>query len=131
MQLNIKNEEAYRLAREIADRTGESLTDVVTRALRERLEREQARAREWSETKAERLRRLREVASRFDALPIRDEREPDEDVPLTSFGAAVCFPASKLSIMLSVCTVVVATPKSMTFPIATKSPRERNVMPRA
>ena len=38
MSLNIKNEEAHRLAREISDRTGESLTSVVTSALKERLE---------------------------------------------------------------------------------------------
>lgn len=37
MSLNIKNEEAHRLAREIAERTGESMTAVVTGALRERL----------------------------------------------------------------------------------------------
>ncbi len=39
MSLNIKNEEAHRLARELAQITGESLTVAVTRALRERLER--------------------------------------------------------------------------------------------
>ena len=39
MSLNIKNEEAHRLARAISERTGESMTAVVTGALRERLER--------------------------------------------------------------------------------------------
>jgi antitoxin VapB len=39
MSLNIKNEETYRLARELAEITGESLTEAVTIALRERLER--------------------------------------------------------------------------------------------
>jgi antitoxin VapB len=42
MSLNIKNEEAHRLARRLARLTGESLTDAVTRALRERLERVEA-----------------------------------------------------------------------------------------
>jgi antitoxin VapB len=42
MSLNIKNEEANRLARRLARLTGESLTDAVTRALRERLERVEA-----------------------------------------------------------------------------------------
>ena len=37
--LNIKNAETYRLARELADRTGTTLTAAVTVALRERLER--------------------------------------------------------------------------------------------
>jgi antitoxin VapB len=39
MSLNIKNEEAHRLAREVAERTGCSMTAVVTDALREKLER--------------------------------------------------------------------------------------------
>ncbi|HSM37414.1 MAG TPA: type II toxin-antitoxin system VapB family antitoxin [Longimicrobiales bacterium] len=37
MSLNIKNPEAHRLAREVADRTGETLTEAVTEALRRRL----------------------------------------------------------------------------------------------
>lgn len=40
MALSVKNEEADRLARELAAATGESLTDAVLVALRERLERE-------------------------------------------------------------------------------------------
>ncbi len=52
MGLNIKNEEAYRLARELADLTGESLTAAVTEAVRERLQRVR-RAR--SECLADRL----------------------------------------------------------------------------
>lgn len=39
MGLNIKNEEAHRLAKNLADLTGESLTAAVTVAIRERLER--------------------------------------------------------------------------------------------
>lgn len=39
MSLNIKNAETYRLVRELANATGESLTDAVTTAVRERLER--------------------------------------------------------------------------------------------
>lgn len=39
MQLNIKNDEAHRLAAELARRTGESMARVVTKALRERLDR--------------------------------------------------------------------------------------------
>jgi antitoxin VapB len=35
--LNIKNDETYALARELADATGESLTEAVTTAVRERL----------------------------------------------------------------------------------------------
>jgi antitoxin VapB len=36
--LNIKNEEAYRLVRELADLKGESMTTVVIEAVREQLE---------------------------------------------------------------------------------------------
>ncbi|MBI4221037.1 MAG: type II toxin-antitoxin system VapB family antitoxin [Chloroflexi bacterium] len=39
MSLNIKNEEAHRLGRELARLTGESVTSAVTVAIRERLER--------------------------------------------------------------------------------------------
>ena len=39
MSLNIKNEEAHRLAEELARLTGESKTTAVTIALRERVER--------------------------------------------------------------------------------------------
>lgn len=40
-QLNIKSEDAYRLASRLAELTGESLTTVVTRALRTELDREE------------------------------------------------------------------------------------------
>lgn len=40
MSLNIKNPETNRLARELARRTGESVTQAVTVALQERLERQ-------------------------------------------------------------------------------------------
>ncbi len=39
MAMNIKNEEATRLAKELAAITGESITKAVTEALRERLNR--------------------------------------------------------------------------------------------
>lgn len=39
MGLNIKNAETYRLIRELAELTGESMTGAVTEAVRERLER--------------------------------------------------------------------------------------------
>jgi antitoxin VapB len=37
--MNIKNEETHRLARELAELTGESVTTAVTVAVRERLQR--------------------------------------------------------------------------------------------
>jgi antitoxin VapB len=38
MSLNIKSDHAHRLARQLAQLTGESMTEAVTRALAERLE---------------------------------------------------------------------------------------------
>lgn len=46
MSLNIKNEEAHRLARELASATGESMTVAVSEAIRERLERVRRNSRE-------------------------------------------------------------------------------------
>jgi len=42
MSLNIKNVETYRLVKELADETGESMTAAVTEAVRERLDRVRA-----------------------------------------------------------------------------------------
>ena len=39
MGLNIKNEETHRLAAQLADLTGETMTAAVTQAIRERIER--------------------------------------------------------------------------------------------
>ena len=58
LSLNIKNEETHRLARELAQRTGETLTMAVTIAVKERLER-QAQA----PTKEGRLRRIMEIVA--------------------------------------------------------------------
>lgn len=59
MGMNIKSEEAHRLARELAKLTGESLTDAVTESLRLRLRRIRR------EGKAERILVIgREIAAR-------------------------------------------------------------------
>lgn len=42
MSLNIKNEEAHRLAQQLAKLTGESMATAVTQAVRERLDRVRA-----------------------------------------------------------------------------------------
>lgn len=46
MSLNIKSGDAHRLARELADLQGISLTSAVTEALREKLEREKQHNRQ-------------------------------------------------------------------------------------
>ena len=52
MSLNIKNKETHRLAQELAAATGESMTEAVTEAVRERLDRVRRR---HGTTLAERL----------------------------------------------------------------------------
>jgi antitoxin VapB len=73
MALSIKNEEADRLARELALLTGESLTEAVILSLRERLERK--RAVNDNRPLAE---RLMELGRRYSSLPVLDHRTPDE-----------------------------------------------------
>jgi antitoxin VapB len=70
--LNIKNDEARKLATELAGLTGESLTAAVTLALRERLARE--RRRRQPDLVAARLMK---IGSRFAALADTG-RSPDE-----------------------------------------------------
>ncbi|HZW78846.1 MAG TPA: type II toxin-antitoxin system VapB family antitoxin [Candidatus Deferrimicrobiaceae bacterium] len=45
MSLNIKDEEAHRMARQLARLTGESMTVAVSQAVRERLERVRGKAK--------------------------------------------------------------------------------------
>ena len=45
MSLNIKDEEAHRIARQLARLTGESMTVAVSQAVRERLERVRGKAK--------------------------------------------------------------------------------------
>ncbi len=71
MQLNIKSEEAYGLASRLAELTGESLTTVVTKALKAELER-QERARDVEE-KVERMLALgREIRAHL-RVPITSD----------------------------------------------------------
>jgi antitoxin VapB len=71
--LSIKHPEADRLARELAKANGEGLTEAVINALRERLARQRARkaGRRLSDE-------LRAIGERVAALPVLDERTPEE-----------------------------------------------------
>jgi antitoxin VapB len=79
MQLNIKSEEAYGLASRLAELTGESLTAVVTKALKAELERQQ-RARDVEE-KVERMLALRREIRAHLRVPITSDHSClyDED----------------------------------------------------
>jgi antitoxin VapB len=73
MALSIKDPEADRLARELAARTGETLTEAVVVALRERL------ARQTGRPGAVPLRdELAAIRRRCAALPVFDDRSAEE-----------------------------------------------------
>lgn len=78
MSLNIKNPEAHELAKELAALTGESMTEAVLVALRERLEQVRTGG-ELARTRSLMIRDLgRQIAAR---LP-REARERDWDAEL-------------------------------------------------
>jgi antitoxin VapB len=70
MSLNIKNEETHRLAEELAQITGESLTAAVTEAVRERLTRVKRKGM------AERIMKIaKESAALLKGKPLPDHAE--------------------------------------------------------
>ena len=73
MAVSIKNPEADRLARQLAAITGESLTDTVARALRERLQRQSGPAKRRRAGDE-----LVRIAKRLAKLPVADSRAADE-----------------------------------------------------
>ncbi len=85
MALNIKNEEVERLAREVAELTGETKTEAIRRALAERRERLSAGE---GERPAARLRRFLED----ELWPVVPERErgrhltPADEDALLGYG---------------------------------------------
>jgi antitoxin VapB len=73
MALNIRNEETEQLAETLAKLTGETKTEAVTQALRDRLarvRRDRSRRRLADE--------LDEIARHCSRLPVLDPRTPDE-----------------------------------------------------
>lgn len=73
MALSIKDPEADRLARELAARTGETLTEAIVVALRERLARETGRSRGLQLGDE-----LAAIRRRCAALPVLDPRSEDD-----------------------------------------------------
>ena len=81
MAVSIKNEETERLARELAKRTGVSITEAITTALREQL------AREEGKRSALRVRdELLVIGRRCAALPDLDTRSPEEILGYDEIG---------------------------------------------
>ena len=73
MALNIKDDLADRLARELAAETGETITTAVAVALRERLERLRGAV-----PRERRREALATLTDRSSARPVRDRRGADE-----------------------------------------------------
>jgi antitoxin VapB len=82
MAFSIKDPETDRLARELASLTGESLTEAIRTALRDRLAREAQRGSRRSI--AAEVRRIQERLAR---LPVIDRRAPDESIGYGEDGA--------------------------------------------
>jgi antitoxin VapB len=74
MPLSIKDPEADQLARNLAQRTGETITQAVITALRERLAREQRK----DETVENLVEEIMDIGKHCAALPLLDARSADE-----------------------------------------------------
>jgi antitoxin VapB len=74
MPLSIKAPEADRLARQLATTTGETMTEAVIVALRERLDREEQRRN----NKDALLEEIRAISHHCASLPVLDTRTEDE-----------------------------------------------------
>ena len=73
MAINIKDESTDRIVRELASATGESITEAIATAAKERLDRLTAGR------KPRRLAdELNEIGLRCAALPVLDDRPPEE-----------------------------------------------------
>ena len=84
MALNIKNPETERLARELARRRGQGITEVVTEVLRRELERERRRPRREDQHAVK--RRIDEIVERFNRRPILDDRCDEEIIGYNEQG---------------------------------------------
>lgn len=69
--MSIKTDEADRLARELSALTHESLTEAVTVALRERLERVRRSQDDY-------LTRVERLVEEYNKSPVVDDRTPEE-----------------------------------------------------
>ena len=77
MSLNIKNSETARLARELAAATGESVTQAVTLAVRERLQRVLNKDGREAASRAARIRQIAKDAAGRWTEPYRSTEHGD------------------------------------------------------
>jgi antitoxin VapB len=80
--LNIKDPEVYRMVREIADQTGQTLTDVVRHAVK----REHDRMKR-SKPDPVRIEQINQIVDRYANLPVLDNRTDDEILGYNEYGA--------------------------------------------
>ena len=77
MVLSINNAKADQLARELAELTGETITDAVIGALRARLDVERRRRRH---------RTFNDIVERFSRVEMLDKRAPDDLLGYDEYG---------------------------------------------
>ena len=73
MALSIRNAKAEKLARELAAESGENITQAITRALEERLQRLRGRS-----TAIDLAEEIMKISKRCREIPDHDLRPPDE-----------------------------------------------------
>ena len=73
MALSIRNPKAEKLARELAAESGENITQAITHALEERLQRLRGRA-----TATDLAEEIMKISRRCSEIPDQDRRFPDE-----------------------------------------------------
>ncbi len=81
MAVNIKNPRAERLANQLAQKTGETITDAVIHALEDRLER-----LEGCRTSPDLVEEIMGIANRCSKLPVLDTRTPEEILGYSEMG---------------------------------------------
>ena len=73
MALRIRNTKAEKLARELAAESGENITQAITPALEERLQRLRGRS-----TAIDLVDEIMKISRRCSGIPDKDQRSPDE-----------------------------------------------------
>ena len=83
MALSIRNAKAEKLARELAVESGENITQAITRALEERLQRLRGRS-----TTIDMAEEIMKISKRCSEIPDQDQRSPDEILGYGPTGVA-------------------------------------------
>jgi len=81
MALSIRNPKTEKLAREIAARSGETITQAITHALEERLERLRGRT-----TVTDLTEEILKISRRCGSIPDQDQRSADEILGYDTIG---------------------------------------------